>query len=121
MAQIIKDINKKYRIIGDKNNRQVVRGSKRNYARLQNWLDEYCKKNNVQPNTQAVNLSLAEVHSLLGLTGNYDRYQACRQLGSQIEEKLNGYLVVFYQQDNQKYFDFIPISRDKGKDTEKNK
>ena len=114
MAQVT-NLNERYQFRYEKGRQVIRRKQKRDYSRLQNFLDKFVKENDIKIGKQAITLSKEEIHGLLGLSGSYDRYQANRQLAEQIEQHLHNYLVVFYQRDWKFYFDFIPLRENQKK------
>ena len=106
MAKVF-DVNEKYRIREDeKKGKRIVRREGNNYRRLQDFLDKFVVQHNVKPE-QGITLTKEELFRELEVQGSYDRYPACRNLASQIEKKLKGYVVVFFQKDWKHYWDFI--------------
>jgi len=95
--------------------------STRNYTRLQKYLDDYVAKNKVKRGQQAITLTFSELYRELELTGNYDLYPANKSLAQQLEEKLDRYVVAFYQKDKRYYYDFVPLplEQDSQKHTQK--
>jgi len=110
MPQVF-NVNERYKIEKVGNEEKIARSGGNDYKNLQNFLDSYVKKHNVKPE-QGITLNKQELFRELKIKkGSYDRYQACRNLASQIESKLKGYIVAFFQKDYQHFWDFILLKK----------